>query len=104
MEKIHELMDAEIYRAPTAKAAIDIACYDVVGKALNVPVYHLIGGRYHDEFPITHVLSIHDPEEMAEQASQKLAGGYRSLKMRGQVTGEEGVISVQAGRTAIAEE
>ena len=34
MERIHELMDAEIYGVPTAKAAIDIACYDAQEKHL----------------------------------------------------------------------
>ena len=45
MEKIHERMDAAIYGVPSAKAAIDIACYDVVGKALGIPVYDLLGGN-----------------------------------------------------------
>ena len=74
MEKIHERMDAAIYGVPTAKAAIDIACYDVVGKALGIPVYDLLGGRYHDEFPITHVLSIGTPAHMAEEAEQRVQG------------------------------
>ncbi|MFS0688410.1 dipeptide epimerase [Sporosarcina sp. 179-K 8C2 HS] len=82
MEKIHERMDAEIYGVPSAKAAIDIACYDAVGKALGIPVYDLLGGRYHDEFPITHVLSIGTPEHMAEEAEQRVQEGYRSLKMK----------------------
>ena len=77
MERIHELMDAEIYGVPTAKAAIDIACYDVAGKALGVPVYNLLGGRYHEEFPITHVLSIAAPEAMAKEAEERVAAGYR---------------------------
>ena len=50
------------------KAAIDIACFDIAGKALGVPVYQLLGGRYHEKFPITHVLSIGTPEAMAEEA------------------------------------
>ena len=76
-EKIHEVMDKTIYGVPTAKAAIDIACYDLVGKALGVPVYQLLGGRYHDEFPITHVLSIATPEEMANEAENRVSEGYR---------------------------
>ena len=82
MERIHELMDEEIYAAPTAKAAIDIACYDAAGKALGVPVYDLLGGRYHEEFPITHVLSIASPEAMAVEAEERVAAGYRSMKMK----------------------
>ncbi|OOR32272.1 dipeptide epimerase, partial [Bacillus cereus] len=39
VEKIHELMDKAIYGVPTAKAAIDIACFDSLGKKLKQPVY-----------------------------------------------------------------
>ncbi|QUW22037.1 dipeptide epimerase [Sporosarcina sp. Marseille-Q4063] len=82
MERIHDIMDRAIYGVPTAKAAIDIACYDVVGKALGVPVYDLIGGRFHKEFPLTHVLSIDSPENMADEAEERVAAGYRSMKMK----------------------
>lgn len=82
IERIHEIMDKAIYGVPTAKATIDIACYDLVGKALGVPVYDLLGGRYHEEFPITHVLSIGTPEKMANEAAERVAEGYGSLKMK----------------------
>lgn len=81
-EKIHELMDKRVNKVPAAKAAIDIACFDIVGKKLGVPVYQLIGGRYHEKFPLTHVLSIHDPETMADEAERKVKEGYRSLKLK----------------------
>jgi galactonate dehydratase len=32
-----------------ALSAIEMACWDIVGKALNQPVYNLLGGRYHDK-------------------------------------------------------
>ncbi|MFE8697336.1 mandelate racemase/muconate lactonizing enzyme family protein [Cytobacillus sp. FJAT-53684] len=82
IEKIHELMNQSIYGAPTAKAAIDIACFDIIGKKLQQPIYQLIGGRYHDEFPITHVLSIAEPEAMAFEAESMVEKGYRSFKMK----------------------
>lgn len=81
-EKIHELMDSLVKNAPAAKAAIDIACFDITGKKLGVPVYQLIGGRYHEKFPVTHVLSIGEPEHMAQQAAEKVALGYDSFKMK----------------------
>lgn len=81
-EKIHELMDGLVKNAPAAKAAIDIACFDVTGKKIGIPVYQLIGGRYHEKFPITHVLSIGEPEKMAAQAAEKVAQGYQSFKMK----------------------
>lgn len=81
-EQIHSLMDKLIKHAPTAKAAIDIACYDVAGKKLGVPVYQLIGGKVHEKFRITHVLSIDEPEKMAKVAKVKVQEGYNSFKMK----------------------
>ncbi|MGG0669390.1 mandelate racemase/muconate lactonizing enzyme family protein [Sporosarcina koreensis] len=103
MEKIHERMDAEIYGVPSAKAAIDIACYDAVGKALDIPVYDLLGGRYHDEFPITHVLSIGTPQHMADEAEQRVEEGYRSLKMKVGTDVSEDVKRIQAVRERVGE-
>ncbi|MDV2684567.1 dipeptide epimerase [Alkalihalophilus lindianensis] len=82
IEKIHALMDETIYGVPTAKAAIDIACYDLIGKAVNQPVYNFLGGRYHERFSLAHVLSIKPPHEMADEAEQVVAMGYRALKMK----------------------
>ncbi|MBO0602378.1 dipeptide epimerase [Sporosarcina sp. E16_3] len=104
MERIHELMDAEIYGVPTAKAAIDIACYDVAGKALGVPVYNLLGGRYHEEFPITHVLSIAAPEAMAKEAEERVAAGYRSMKMKVGTSVADDVLRIQAVRERVGED
>jgi L-alanine-DL-glutamate epimerase-like enolase superfamily enzyme len=101
MERIHEMMNSAIYAAPTAKAAIDIACYDVVGKQLGVPVYNLLGGRYHEEFPITHVLSIAPPEAMAKEAEERVAMGYRSMKMKVGTQVAEDVKRIQAVRERV---
>src|SRR5690625_1601627 len=58
MERIHDVMNKAIYGVPTAKATIDIACYDLAGKTLRVPVYTIMGDGYNTEFPITYVLII----------------------------------------------
>ena len=103
-EKIHELMDRLVKNAPAAKAAIDIACFDVTGKKLGVPVYQLIGGRYHDKFPITHVLSIGEPEKMATQAAEKVVQGYRSFKMKVGRDVASDVARIQAVRARVGED
>lgn len=97
-------MDQAIYGVPAAKAAMDIACYDVVGKALGVPVYDLLGGRYHDEFPVTHVLSIASPEQMAQEAADRVAEGYRSLKMKVGTQVDEDVKRIEAVRKRVGED
>ncbi|TRM12016.1 dipeptide epimerase [Lentibacillus cibarius] len=81
-ERVHAIMDRTILGVPTAKAALDIACFDIAGKALGVPAYSLLGGRFHDRFPITHVLSIDTPEMMADKAEKHVAKGYTSFKLK----------------------
>lgn len=103
-EKIHELMDQTVKPAPAAKAAIDIACFDVVGKKLGVPVYQLIGGRYHGKFPVTHVLSIGEPEAMATEAEEMVKLGYTSFKMKVGVNVIEDVKRIQAVRKRIGDD
>lgn len=104
IEKIHEIMDKSIYAAPTAKAAIDIACFDILGKKLKQPVYQLIGGRYHDEFPITHVLSIAEPDKMAKEAALMVEKGYKSFKIKVGTNVTEDVERIKAVRAQVGED
>lgn len=104
IEKIHDLMNQSIYTAPTAKAAIDIACFDIMGKKLQQPVYQLIGGRYHKEFSITHVLSIGEPEEMAKEATLMMEKGYRSFKMKVGTHVREDIERIKAVRAEVGPE
>ncbi|WP_342470597.1 dipeptide epimerase [Ureibacillus sp. FSL K6-3587] len=103
-EKIHDKMDRIVKGVPSAKAAIDIACFDAVGKKLGVPVYQLIGGRFHKKFPITHVLSIDEPDKMAEEAEQKVQEGYRSFKMKVGTDVERDVERIKAVRKRVGEQ
>lgn len=79
---IHEKMNKRIYRAPSAKAAIDIALYDLMGKLTNQPVYNLIGGKSHDHLDIPQVISILSPEEMATEARRIVEEGYNNIKLK----------------------
>ncbi|HAQ08189.1 MAG TPA: dipeptide epimerase [Bacillus bacterium] len=101
IERIHDIMDGLIYGSPTAKAAIDIACYDIFGKKIQQPIYQLIGGRYHKEFPITHVLSIADPEKMADEAAAMAEKGYQSFKMKVGTKVSEDIQRIKAVRERV---
>ncbi|WIY61659.1 mandelate racemase/muconate lactonizing enzyme family protein [Bacillus arachidis] len=101
IEKIHDIMSQTIYGVPTAKAAIDIACFDVTGKKLGQPVYQLIGGRYHEKFPVTHVLSIASPEDMAEESASMIQKGYQSFKMKVGTNVKEDVKRIEAVRKRV---
>jgi muconate cycloisomerase len=45
VEAINELFDQRLANNPAARAVLDIALRDAIGKALNTPLYNLIGGR-----------------------------------------------------------
>ncbi len=51
-----------------AQSAIDIALYDIKGKALGVPVYELLGGKQRDVIPTFATTSAPPGPEMIEQA------------------------------------
>jgi muconate cycloisomerase len=66
-------MDAAAKRNNAAKAAIDTALFDAVGKTLNVPVALLLGGIVRDRIPVLWTLASGDPEQEIAEAEAKLA-------------------------------
>lgn len=101
LERIHEKMNQVISSAPTAKAAIDIACYDLIGKKTNQPLHAILGGKYHDKITVPFVLSIQSPEVMAEQAKAAIAEGYTGIKIKVGKDAQEDVARIRAVREAI---
>src|SRR5256885_9854461 len=68
----------------SALSAIDIACWDLMGQALGVPVHRLLGGRFRGRIPAYAngwYQSERDPEQIAELAAGVVARGYRALKL-----------------------
>ncbi len=66
-----------------AVAAIEIACWDIIGKACNQPIYNLWGGRCHEKlraYANGWYRGPRTPESFAEKAKQVAARGYTALK------------------------
>ncbi len=83
VDAIHEKMNFAIYGNYAAKSAIDIALYDIMGKILNVPVYKLLGGgMYRDKVALSWVIGMQDLDSSIEEAREKLAEGYRVIKVK----------------------
>ena len=80
-ENILQRLNTCIMGAMSAKAAVDMAVYDLVAKSLNIPLYQLLGGRTHDvETDIT--ISIDTPEKMATESREKVDQGFSTLKIK----------------------
>jgi 2-dehydro-3-deoxyphosphogalactonate aldolase len=70
-------------------SALEMACWDIIGKAANQPVYKLLGGRVHERLrTYTYIYArdgdptdvYQDPDLSAERAAEYLAQGFTALK------------------------
>jgi L-alanine-DL-glutamate epimerase-like enolase superfamily enzyme len=67
-EAIHAKLNRTVAN-PTAKAAIDMALWDVIGKSLDVSVTELLGG-FTDRMRVCHMLGFAAPEQMVDEAER----------------------------------
>ncbi len=87
----------------SAKAAVDMALWDLYGQSLGVPVYKLLGGgRTAITTDIT--ISVNDPETMAKDALSAVARGYDCLKMKVGIHPELDVARLAAVRKAVGKD
>lgn len=63
-----------------AISAIDIALHDIVGKALNVPVYQLLGGKQRDRVPCFATTGAASVEQLIENAQLLLDNGWNVIR------------------------
>jgi len=74
IENITEGFDSRLAGNPAARAVLDIALYDLMGKALNVPVHKLIGGCCQPRIPLEWSVS------MAEDIGVMIAEARRAVE------------------------
>ena len=79
---VHSRMDRVVKGHPYAKAAVDVACHDLAGKALGVPVWKLLGGRQRDGIEVTHSLGIMEVDRCIAEAEQAVGEGIRTIKCK----------------------
>jgi len=75
-------MDKRLHGHYFAKAAIDLALYDLRGKALGVPVYQLLGGQYRDHVDLIAGVGLNDTETRVREAVEAVEAGYDIIKMK----------------------
>jgi len=82
LERIWEKMDFAAPTYPMSKAALDIALYDIMGKALGVPVYKLLGGLSRKRFPLVALIGIGTEEQVSADASKIVGEGYTGIRLK----------------------
>ena len=88
-----------------AMAGIDIALWDIAGKAAGQPIHLLMGGDYHDKVRVyqSH-LPVLDVEEMVALAQHHAAKGFHGIKIAGGVGAEIDIRNVERIREAVGHE
>jgi cis-L-3-hydroxyproline dehydratase len=79
---VNDLMDRTLRGHPYAKSPIDIACWDILGKAAGLPLVTLLGGRFGTDFALYRAISQDSPEAMAESVEKYRSEGYRKFQLK----------------------
>ena len=79
---LNERMDAAMRGHPYVKSAIDMACWDILGKAANLPVATLMGGHVGEDFALYRAISQDTPDAMAARIAQYRSEGYTKFQLK----------------------
>jgi cis-L-3-hydroxyproline dehydratase len=108
---VNARMDAVLLGQPAAKSALDVACWDVLGRATGAPLATLLGGRVSDELPLYLAVPLGAPEATAALVADAWAQGVRRFQLKVgadpradvasvraalEVTGDDGVVVADA--------
>jgi L-alanine-DL-glutamate epimerase-like enolase superfamily enzyme len=82
LAKLNRRMDAALKGHAYVKSGIDMACWDILGKAAGMPVCELLGGRYGEDIGLYRAISQESPEQMAAKVAGYRAEGYRRFQLK----------------------
>jgi len=97
-----DFMDKIVPGNPSAKATIDIALHDVLGKTACKPTWRILGG-FRERVLTDITLSIKLPEEMAQDAVRAARNGFKALKVKVGINPKEDVERIKRIREAVGE-
>jgi|TARA_Y100000310_G_scaffold345074_1_gene461613 L-alanine-DL-glutamate epimerase-like enolase superfamily enzyme len=79
---LNDNMDTWLKGHPYVKSAIDMACWDLLGKQAGLPIAKLMGGTYGSDFALYRAISQLPPKEMAENVKMYKDQGYKKFQLK----------------------
>jgi L-alanine-DL-glutamate epimerase-like enolase superfamily enzyme len=79
---INQLMDKALLGHPYVKSAIDMACWDLLGKTSGKSVCELMGGKHGDSVALYRAISQRPADEMAENVAEHRKDGYTKFQLK----------------------
>jgi L-alanine-DL-glutamate epimerase-like enolase superfamily enzyme len=98
LEELREPLAAH----PSARAALDMALHDLLGKRAGLPLWTLLGG-YRDRILTSVTIGILPVQETVERARERVRQGFRALKLKGGRSVEDDVERTLRVRQAVGE-
>jgi len=100
IESAHRLFGGFLHSNPALVAALDMALYDILGKAAGLPIFRLLGGDK-TTFETDVTTGIDTPENMVKSVQTRLAAGFKTFKIKVGLDPDTDVARLQAIRDAI---
>jgi cis-L-3-hydroxyproline dehydratase len=82
LDVLNRHMDGLLSGHPYVKSAIDMACWDILGKATGLPVYALLGGKAQEQVQLYRAISQIEPQAMAANVAGYRDQGYTKFQLK----------------------
>ena len=96
--KINLIMDRALLGHPYVKSAIDMACWDLLGKRTGLPICDLLGGRHGQSVALYRAISQRAPEEMADNIAKYRDEGYTKFQLKVGGDADDDIARIHATR------
>jgi len=96
VDVVYARMDAAVKGYAYAKSALDIACWDLLGRATGLRLSDLLGGTQQEELPVYTGIGIAQPDEMRERCAEAVAAGFRQVQVKVGTTWRDDVERIEA--------
>jgi L-alanine-DL-glutamate epimerase-like enolase superfamily enzyme len=96
VSRINQVMDEVLSGHPYVKSCIDIACWDILGKSVGLPIHELLGGKLNERVPIRIGIPISDSRGMTSFLQRKRQEGFCRFNMKAGDDPDKDIESAQA--------
>ncbi len=98
---VNLVMDQALLGHPYAKSAIDMACWDLLGKRAGMPVCDLMGGRHGEAVALYRAISQESPEAMAAKIAKYRDEGYTKFQLKVGGDAKDDIARIKATRALL---
>ncbi|MFG0334456.1 MAG: cis-3-hydroxy-L-proline dehydratase [Maioricimonas sp. JB049] len=104
LQQLNRTMDRVMKGHAYVKSAIDMACWDILGKVAGLPVCTLLGGRYGEDIVLYRAISQRSAAEMADNVANYRGEGYRRFQLKVGGRPDEDIERIRAVRAILEPE